>query len=512
MSSSLTAQVISPTQAANIYTQAGQFPKQRNVFLVRFQLNGTGASGASTMTYAVKAFDRPIIQPIVEEVNQYNKKRHVYTGYKKSPIKCVFYDDAVGSAQKFWAGYSQYYFGDFAVANQTNAAFSDDIISSQFLDPGSTGFGFIPQTNRWYIQNISILHFHNTIYDLYTILNPRIMAFNPDELDYEQSAVAQITVEFAYEAIIFQPNYGGNNNTASSQPEFASGQFNGRTSGTEVSGTTEQGTTPSTSANPVSSITSSIQQLVNGSGYAVSQAGSSLSSALNSSYFNTPSTGGLGLFGNFIFGAAKTAGGQYSAGASTLASLAQSNPALAQTLGIGNVSGNPLATTAPLGVYSTTAGYTGAPPQYPGTVAGISAAMSSNYGSINQTIAQGVLAASQITGQGGYNNTSGLLLAAQALGIINATQPGTAQYGYNSQTGAGLTIPSVLGATPSGQATGATSSQAPASTQTAYTSTSTPVTLPSSTVAPAVANPNSAPDNSNPYSSVVDPDSGVTIG
>jgi hypothetical protein len=79
----------SPQQAANTFSQPGGFPRQRNVYIIRFIPNG-GQTNFSNLTFAAKSIERPKINPKTEELHQYNKKRQVYTGFKIEPVRVHF--------------------------------------------------------------------------------------------------------------------------------------------------------------------------------------------------------------------------------------------------------------------------------------------------------------------------------------------------------------------------------------------------------------------------------------
>lgn len=417
--------LVSPKQSHNIYSQTGAYPKQRHTFLVRFHMVG---AAKSLMTYAVKSIDRPAIQPVVEEVNQYNKKRQIYTGYKKSPVKCTFYDDAAGSAQLMWAAYSNYYFGDFAVANAPSR-FADDLVSGTWNDDEShSDFGFTAKNggqsgagSQWFFKSIDILHFHSKSYDLYTLLNPRLASFAPDELDYEQSAVGQINAEFVYEALIFTPNL-----TVAALPpsEFAEGFASGANHTWADQNPATDTPLPLPGGPRGTSRAAGVEQLFGGSGPYGTSAGPDYR------LYSDPSSGGLGVFGSFIFGQNRQGGlsGQLAVGLSAVSST----PGLAAALGVGlTLGGNPLAAGTPF--FNPAAGYRGAPPQYPGVLANVNSGMTNTYGGFNQQIAQGVLANNFASGfTAGFIGSGGRVsLPAGAYGVMNGQGSGTAQYGYN---------------------------------------------------------------------------------
>jgi hypothetical protein len=380
------------------------------------------------LTYVIKSVDRPSIQPTVEELNQYNKKRQIYTGYKKSPVKCVFYDDGASSALSMWADYTKYYFGDFSATAGASGPFQDDITGTWSDSAGGFGFtaknggGASGRGSQFYFSSIDILHIHGTSYDLYTLVNPRIASFTPDELDYEQAAVATISAEFAYEALIFKPNQAG----AASQPEFRS-FFNGETDKASPNASdVGTPTAPNTPTAALGGLFAGVEQLFGGG------ASPTLPNASpDYRYFSSAVGSGLGIFGSFGFGMNPNGvPGSSSPFGSTLLGLASGNPMVSAALGVGRLSGNPLATSSPLGFYTQQNAYGGVPAQYGNNYNAIAGA-TSGYGP-SGIIAAAETAASAITGHGSTGSAlKGLALSTVAYSVLNATRPGSAQYGYN---------------------------------------------------------------------------------
>jgi hypothetical protein len=425
-----------------------------------------------------------------------------------------------------WADYSRYYFGDFATPNRLNGAFLDDITSGVYTT-ATSDFGFTAQNggnsganSQWYFSSIDILHFHNNIYDLYSLLNPRIVSFDPDSMDFEQGALSMIDMQFAYEALIFQPNY---NDPSANQPEFTTGLYNGNTQGTQADYINEPTSSPASYAEQQASNATSLEQL-----YGNPLVSESSTSTPDYRYYGSSSTGGLGVFGNFIFGSTNPNVNQSSNYTSQLSYLSSSNPAIAATLGLGSLLTNPLAVSGSLSVYGATAGYVGAPPQYPGVSATVAASMSGNYGTVGQQIAQGILASNLSNNGNNATSQNGLMLSAAALSVINSQRAGSAQYGYNPYTtptgvlygyqgSTGVTTPVGLGNAPQSPQTYGGVTQAPAYAQTTDTPTGTPApaiipvaSAPLPTI-PQTINYNYSPDYSDPTANAVDPDTGVSL-
>lgn len=224
--------VRSPLQATNTFASAG-VPRQHHTFIVRFQPNGAVMQDAPFLTFAIKHCDRPKVTAKAEELHQYNKKRQIYTGFRLEPVRMTFYDTADGAAQNMWLQYAQYYFGDFAP--NANVAYHQSDVTTSAFNSGPRGLGLSEpyKTNtssngQWFFDTISIYHFYVAggyhIYDSYVMYNPRITTFEPDELDYDNSALAMINLAIVYENLQYHAGQAVN---ASDFSEFTSGNFYG---------------------------------------------------------------------------------------------------------------------------------------------------------------------------------------------------------------------------------------------------------------------------------------------
>lgn len=248
----------SPNQASTLFTPGvGPHPvRQKHLFAVRFIRAATpGTSLQQDLTFVVKQIDRPQVQPQVEEINQYNKKRLIHTGVKYSPVNCTLYDTADGAAMNMWLDYARYYFGDYNQPVDVGAqGWGDDIINPEFMDPtpdkqnfgfnirqpGVNDFGVDGIGSQFYFSAIRVYQLWGNEYTSYDLINPRINTFMPDDLDYAQSEVNTIQLNLSYEAIghhmrgmpqdIFTER--------SLDEMFRVGPFNGQT--LEVSGPTKE--------------------------------------------------------------------------------------------------------------------------------------------------------------------------------------------------------------------------------------------------------------------------------
>lgn len=413
--------VRSPVQAANTFSQFGGYPRQRNVFLIRFLVNGQGegqTSGRNTtmqwLTFAAKSIDRPRVNPKVEEVNEYNKRRQVYTGYKLEPVRVQFYDSVDGAAQNMWTKYARYYFGDFNQGSEQGYHYT--ATQNEFMDNGK-GFGFTGHNGgqadpnaQFFFRQIDLFHFYDNMFDQYCLINPRIDNFEPDDLSYDNSDISMITASFVYENLQYYPQQPVDPDAFS---EFISGLFFGDPLIVPDAGF------PFASADDFSGGFASNPLI----GALLNTLVGSLGVSASYRYNSRRSTGALGLYGNFSFGSAYPV---------DLGTASYSNPALAAALSMGAI-GNPLAAQTAM-LYNAQAASRGIDPATYDYMRAQAMANSSGYGSVGQILTRGLLASAALGVVENAMMPRGVVYDPTVYGAINAQQTGTAQYGYNTQT------------------------------------------------------------------------------
>lgn len=418
-----TLYVQNPSQAAKAFgggSAQAIVPKQRHLFLVRFYAHGAQAGAdqgtLTAVTYIAKSVERPKINPKMEELHQYNKKRNVYTGFRYEPLRMQLYDDYQSAAMSTWQDYLTYYFGDF---NAPVTDYQYDITASEFVNSSGTGFGFIAPgadgDSNWFFDRIEIYHFYHMLYDVYQLIHPRITAFDPDDLDYSNTDVATISLSVAYEDLRFVV-----------QNSIASGDASGQSFPEFVAGATFDGNVinvPTTSMNPNDAAASfSPQSSSTDINNIFSSVPGPLSSVLDYRYGGSTTTGALSGFGNFAFGPTTQ---------NSLTSLALNNPALAAALNLG-VSVDPLTVTnnSLQGVVDTSSqGINGAAYD---VAMGRAMAVTSGYGNATNAVTAALLASSALKGDASVVGPNGVTLPLESYGSLNAQQTGTAQYGVST--------------------------------------------------------------------------------
>lgn len=203
-------QLRTPRQATLIFGLDGpSAPRPKNLFYARFKQASIGSSGwRSDLGFVVKSLDRPSIQPTVEELNQYNKKRQVHTGYKAQPIRMTLYDTADSLALQMWSEYSKHYFGDFRHDRKVSDYYYD-ITTDTFKDDARGGYGFAPGSSsdlnqQFFFDAVQVFQIFGRKFVQFDLINPKITGFDPDELNYEDSSAATINLTLSFEAIVYR--------------------------------------------------------------------------------------------------------------------------------------------------------------------------------------------------------------------------------------------------------------------------------------------------------------------
>lgn len=431
-----------PNHVARIFSLDGaRAPKQRHIFVVRFVRGAGNGQRASALTFLVKSVDRPSVQPATEELNQYNKKRQVYTGWKTQPVRIVFFDTADGAAMRMWDEYARHYFGDFEQGNRNGWRY--DVTMAEFADNGS-GFGFTganggnTQPNgHFFFDLIEIVHVGGAGYSKMTLVNPRITAFDPDDLDYENSSPALITATFAYEGLLYTGGAVGDAERALFGQDF---------NPTNLSGAA--GVMPNPLGTPLPFVENwEGGKTLNSTNYLKSIGAGGFGQGVGGGRGSSLGGGILGSFGNFNFGAvAGAVAGSVVSGRGVRAGLreglpylASGSPLLSSILTLGG-SRTPLSAvgTALLGSFQRPSTGVGAAlwdAAQGGVQGGVRGARGATEGAARgaaASVVSGLMSGRLLTGTGSTGAQGvGIQPTATSLAAMNAQRPASAQYGFN---------------------------------------------------------------------------------
>jgi hypothetical protein len=461
----------SPRQATNIFGLGGaRPPRQKNTFVVNFRKNGDTTTSTGTTTtssslgtgtwnkdlgFLVKSVDRPSVEPKTEEVNQYNKKRIVHTGYKIGTTRITLYDTVDSMAMRMWSEYSKYYFGDFRHQTSTTD-FQFDTTLSAFKDTGNLGFGFAPQSStstttsttsdyatQFFFDTISVYQVFGKKFVQFDLINPKITSFDPDELDYSNSEIATFTLQIACEAVIYKNDFQPQDISGDSFLKEAFGDI-AWLDGDVLDYPGQDSTASISYPSSVAASTVATPYYTN----PVVQAPVALQT-----YESSISAGSLNAYGQFNFGSTTTRTNDVVSLATDIALNAITNPALASVLRL-----NDRTTYGDASVRSLTQPYT--PPTYISQAAydearaavtaiggqnpdtsPIAAALT--YAVLSSALATGTSARDQMYNRkppaDGYPNSwssadaQGIALTNESFGIVNAQRAPSTQIGFNQQ-------------------------------------------------------------------------------
>ena len=213
-------------------------PRTKFEFYVQFVLSSGASSmlaqanlntyeGNRGLTFKVKTADKPKINLVTEDLNQYNKKVIAYKKIEYQETAISLYDTVDNSPLATWVDYFTYYFADSRRHwSDTSSDYNQSPVESQFQL--GAGWGFLPlldaQTN--FFDAIRIYALFGNTYTAFSYINPKITAIDWGSKDYSSSDPEDVNITFKYEAIDYfafaqpintatlygvMPNFGFNN-------------------------------------------------------------------------------------------------------------------------------------------------------------------------------------------------------------------------------------------------------------------------------------------------------------
>jgi hypothetical protein len=202
-------------------------PHIKYMFYVRFVRNaaqgssttGTNLDWSNGLSFVVKTVDRPKVEFETQVVNEYNKKRILQTKVNYHPISIKFHDTVDNLVMNMFEEYFKYYYADPRNVDP-NAWRSDQTAASFAADVG--GWGFLPPTTTtaaqtYFFNHVEIYRVYGGNYTQIDLVNPKILSFEPDEMDYSHGGVsAEVSMALGYEGIV----YVANNQALSSNPDL----------------------------------------------------------------------------------------------------------------------------------------------------------------------------------------------------------------------------------------------------------------------------------------------------
>ncbi len=147
-----------------------------------------------------------------EVVDQYNKRRIIQKKINWEPVTITFHDDYGSQIYQVLLDYMSYHYKEFANVDKTDWKLDTVTNLINELD-----WGYRPQVDKYYFENISIIWLAGGNGTRITMQNPMITNIQFDQLDYaDGSTPLEISITFEYEGVrtgsINAPMFSGNRN------------------------------------------------------------------------------------------------------------------------------------------------------------------------------------------------------------------------------------------------------------------------------------------------------------
>lgn len=179
-------------------------PRYKFSYYVKFVPNTSDAS-ISYLPFCIKMLEKPSFTMESQTLNQYNKKRIIYTGRRYNPISMEFWDTANNTFYDFFQMYMNYYFADST--NITPLSWMKDTTAAKFHK--ENGFGYtIPAgstlTNDSLLSTIQVYEMYGGLYRMYEMVNPKITEVKFDALDSTAGGdLSKVRINLEYEGLNF---------------------------------------------------------------------------------------------------------------------------------------------------------------------------------------------------------------------------------------------------------------------------------------------------------------------
>jgi hypothetical protein len=178
-------------------------------------LNALGGYAPGNISFKIKTIDKPKVDLTTVELNQYNRKRLIYTKTEYLPFTVKIHDSVDGSAVQFWKDYFTYYIGD----SRPKTSFDYGSLTAGPTTPTfdySSGWGLSPtaeNTNFFIRLDLYSLFGGASVgsaggtgqYQLTSYINPRITSIDFEQHDSNSSDLEEVSITFKYEAIQYNP-------------------------------------------------------------------------------------------------------------------------------------------------------------------------------------------------------------------------------------------------------------------------------------------------------------------
>lgn len=191
-------------------------PKTKFLYHVNFNFNPLAIASLGIdkklLSVLVKTAELPKFSIQTDTLNQYNRKKITQVKVDYQPITIKFHDDNSNVVQDLWEYYFSFHYADSTTAKFDPiryAAFSRNAMDDIGGKPaGLYRYGYDTGNLFRFFNSIEIFQMSRQEWSRYVLVNPVIISWNHDSLDYSSSQPAEQTMTVAYEAVAYSNGDG----------------------------------------------------------------------------------------------------------------------------------------------------------------------------------------------------------------------------------------------------------------------------------------------------------------
>lgn len=186
-----------------------------NMFDTPLKLNGF--EDKRSVSFLVKKIDRPKVDLVTQESNQYNLRRQNYSKVTYRDVSLTLHDTSDNRALNMWINYFRFYFGDSQSLYPRGRDNQDGLAPASSQLPQSFeniqyGYGLSAQVGaRNFFDSIEIWSLfggtdaqgaEGTV--VTRLMRPRISSIDWGNFDSSDSGLSEVTMSFKYESLVYE--------------------------------------------------------------------------------------------------------------------------------------------------------------------------------------------------------------------------------------------------------------------------------------------------------------------
>lgn len=191
-------------------------PKPKFLYHVNFNFNPPALAALGIkkdlLSVLVKTAELPKFTIQTDTLNQYNRKKITQVKVDYQPITIRFHDDNNNVVQDLWEYYFAYHYADSTTAKFDPIrylAYSRNAMDDAGGRPaGIYRYGYDTGNQFRFFNSIEIFQMSRGEWSRYVLVNPVILTWNHDSLDYNSSQPGEQSMSVGYEAVGYSNGSG----------------------------------------------------------------------------------------------------------------------------------------------------------------------------------------------------------------------------------------------------------------------------------------------------------------